>query len=160
MSRKHSSQSTYHSLHGHQYDWNAYLMAPPGTRSVLYLDPDSRSSWDPRGIDTWYCGPSFDHYRCCKFYIPKTNVYRTSGSFDLFPQHCILPQFTPTQHVERVGEELVESIQALPRTKKKKWLRKIAKAIRDTFLLVYITVRDHLGILVLNYEYMSYDNTQ
>ena len=49
----------------------------------------------------------------------------------MFPQHCILPQFTPTQHAERVGEELVESIQAFPRAKKKKWLSKIAKAIRD-----------------------------
>ena len=49
----------------------------------------------------------------------------------MFLQHCILTQFTPTQHVERVGEELVELIQALPRAKKKKWLSKIAKAIRN-----------------------------
>ena len=33
----------------------------------------------------WYCGPELDNYQNCKFYVPETCSYRTSGSFDLFP---------------------------------------------------------------------------
>ena len=50
--------------HGHKYDWNSHPMAPSGTRAVIYLDPNSRTSWGARGLDAWYCGPVFDHYRC------------------------------------------------------------------------------------------------
>ena len=60
-SRKDPKCSAYHSFHGKRYDWNAHPMAPPGTRAVVYEDPKTRRSWAPRGLDAWYCGPSFDH---------------------------------------------------------------------------------------------------
>ena len=83
-------------LHGRKYNWNSHPMAPPGTRAVIYLDPDNRTSWGARGLDAWYCGPDFDHYRCCSFYVPETRAYRTTATFDLFPQHCSLPEFFTT----------------------------------------------------------------
>ena len=86
-------------------------MAPPGTRAVIYEDPDSRTAWGARGTDAWYCGPSFDHYRNCIFYVPETRSFRTSGSFDLFPQHYLLPEFTPEQNAAEVQDEIHESIQ-------------------------------------------------
>ena len=39
------TKSAYHQLNGQKYDWNAYPMAPPGTRAVIYEDPDARTSW-------------------------------------------------------------------------------------------------------------------
>ena len=69
------------------------------------------------------------HYRNCKFYVPSTKAYRTSGSYDLFPQHCILPTFTPEQHTQEVYTELFESIQKLTKPAKRKFLRKVAKAL-------------------------------
>ena len=90
-SRIEQKKTSYHQLHGHKYDWNAFTMASPDMRAVIYLDPDSRTSWLEWGIDTWYCGPSLDHYRNCIFYVPKTRSYRISGSFDLFTQHWSLP---------------------------------------------------------------------
>ena len=94
-SRINPKKSAYHQLHGRRYDWNRFPLAPPGTRAVLYLDPDNRSSWGMRGIDAWYCGPSNDHYRYNKFYVPETRSYRISGSFDLVPQHCSLLEMSP-----------------------------------------------------------------
>ena len=119
-------KSTYHQLHGNIYDWNCFPMAPPGTRAVLYLDPDNRSSWGARGIDAWYCGPAQDHYRCNIFYVPETRSYRISGSFDLFPQHCSLPDMSPEEHSNAVHKELIKSIMALQNPSKKKLLKRMA----------------------------------
>ena len=113
MSRIDSSKSAYHQVHGHKFDWNRYPMAPPGTKAVIWLDPDEQTSWGTRGLDAWYCGPALDHYRNCIFYVPKTRSYRISTSFDLFPQHCMLPEFTPDQHANEVHNELVESVEAM-----------------------------------------------
>ena len=117
-------------MHGKRYDWNAFPMAPPGTRAVIYEDLNSRTPWGPRASDTWYCGPSLDHYRNCKFFVPTTGAYRTSGSFDLFPQHYMLPELTPIQHATAVSDELINVIEKVPKTTKKKLLSNIEKAIR------------------------------
>ena len=101
--------------------------APPGTRAVLYEDPDSRISWGARGTDAWYCDPSLDHCPCCIFYLHKTRSYHISGSFDLFPQHCLLPKFSPEQHANEVHDELYESIHSLSRPAKSNILKKISK---------------------------------
>ena len=90
-SRINPTKSAYHQLHGHKYDWNAFPMSPSGTPALIYLDPESRTSWGARGIDAWYCGPSLDHYRNCILNVPETRSYLVSGFFDLSPQNCLLP---------------------------------------------------------------------
>eukprot|EP00804_Cyclotella_cryptica_P005555 CCRYP_003060-RA/>CCRYP_003060-RA protein AED:0.28 eAED:0.31 QI:0/0/0/1/0/0/4/0/813 len=128
-SRIDPSKSAYHQLHGHRYNWNAYPLAPPGTKAVIYESPTTRTSWGTRGLDAWYCGPAFDHSRNMKFYVPSTKACRVSGSYDLFPQHCILPTFTPAQHTHEVHRELFESLQTLDKPTKRKFLKKIARAL-------------------------------
>ena len=125
-SRKDPTKSAWHSFHSERYDWNKHPMAPPGTRAVVYEAVGNRLSWGPRGIDAWYCGPCFDHYRNLLFFIPETGAYRKSASYDLYPQHCVLPELNQQQHAEVVQEELVESIQLL----KKKPRRDIIKKLR------------------------------
>jgi hypothetical protein len=66
--------SAYEQLHGHKYDWNAHPLAPPGTRAIIHSSTLTRTSWGPRGIDAWYCGPALDHYRCNHFYVPETRA--------------------------------------------------------------------------------------
>ena len=45
-----------------------------------------------------------------QWFIPETNGLIFSGSFDLLPHHCLLPEFTPEQHANEVYDELVYSI--------------------------------------------------
>merc|ERR1712155_1291 len=130
-SRIDPAKSTYHALHGHKYDWNAHPLAPPGCRAVIYIDPDGRTSWGVRGVDGWYVGPSLDHYRCMKFFVPETRNYRVSGTFDLFPQHCMLPDLSPADHAVAVKDELVESVQRLNKQEKKDLLRQIASTLQQ-----------------------------
>ena len=125
MSRIDPTKSLYEQIHSAKYDWNKHPMAPPGTRAIMYEAPDSRASWGPRGTETWYYGPELDHYRNCKFYVPEIHSYRTSGSFYLFPQHCLLPKFIPTQRTNEVQDELMGTIQKLEAPAKKLILAKL-----------------------------------
>lgn len=108
-SRIDPSKSAHHQLHVHKYDWNVHPMDPSGSKAVIYKSPESRVSWGTRGIDAWYCVPRLGHYRNNQFYVPATRAYRTSGSFELYPQHCLLPQFTPDEHANEVHGELIKS---------------------------------------------------
>ena len=99
------SKSAHEVLHG-PYNWNRYPLAPLGCKAVVYEDGDTRGSWASRGVDGWYLGPSQDHYRCDIYYIPETRGYRVSGSTELFPQHCQLPDMTPHQHFRALTDEL------------------------------------------------------
>lgn len=110
-SRRDPSKSAYHSYHGQRYDWNKHPMAPQGTRAVVYCPVTGRPSWGPLCIDAWYCGPAIDHYRNMIFFVPETQAYRTSASFDLYPQHCQLPTLSEQQHNETVATEWLESLQ-------------------------------------------------
>ena len=52
-------------------------------------------------------------YHNMRFYVSQTKEYRTTASFDLYPQHCMLPTFTLTQHAIEIGTELIKSIKKL-----------------------------------------------
>jgi hypothetical protein len=97
--------SAYEALNG-PYDWNRYPLAPLGCKAIVYEDGDTRGSWALRGIDGWYLGPSKDHYRCALYYIPETRAYRISGSTELFPQHCQLPNLSADQHFRALTDKL------------------------------------------------------
>ena len=107
-----------------------FPISPLGTRAVIYEDLNNCTSWGPWVTDAWYCGPLFDHYWNCKLFVPTTGAYRTSGSFDLSPQHYILTELTSIQHATAVGDELIDVIEKVPKETKKKLLSNIKKAIR------------------------------
>ena len=106
-SRINPNISAYEALNG-PYDWNRYPLAPLGCKAIVYEDGDTRGSWASRGVDGWYLGPSKNHYRCDHYYIPETRAYRISGSTELFPQHCQLPNLTPMQHLKALTNEIHE----------------------------------------------------
>jgi len=130
-SRIDPTKLAYEQTHGAKYNWNTHHMTPPGTRAIMYEAPASRASWGPRDTDAWCCGPELYHYWNCKFYVPETRSYRTSGSFDLFLQHCLLPEFTLKQHANEVHGELIDAIQKLEAPAKKLILTKLATALQS-----------------------------
>ncbi len=103
------TKSVHELLEG-PYNWNRYPLAPLGTKAVIYEDASTRALWAPHGIDAWLLRPSKDHYRCNLYYVPETKGYRISGSADLFPQHCIVPAFTPVMHVQELSTEFQETL--------------------------------------------------
>jgi hypothetical protein len=121
--------SAYEQLHGNKYNWNAHPMAPPGTRAVIFNPPNLRSSWGPRALDAWYCGPSLDHYRCNLFYIPESRSMRVSGTYELYPTHCSMPTMSEHEHTYAVFQELIRCIKPLPTPVRRTILNKIHQTI-------------------------------
>ena len=106
-SRIDPTKSVYETLSG-LYNWNRYTLAPLSCKVVVYKDGNTRGLWASRGVDGWYLGPSMDHYRCNIYCIPETRAYRTSGSTELFPQHCQFPDMTSHQHLRALTNELTD----------------------------------------------------
>jgi hypothetical protein len=66
-----------------------------------------------------------DHYRCNLYFIPETQAYRISGSTELFPQHCQLPNLMPHQHFHALTEELANLTAIASATQKGRRLIKL-----------------------------------
>ena len=69
------------------------------------------------------------NYHNMHFYVPETRGYRMAASFDLYLQHCMLPDFTPKKHVTKVDKEIIELIQKLEPQTKKALIKKLAQSL-------------------------------
>jgi hypothetical protein len=58
------------------FDFNKSPLVPPGTKVLVHLKPDQRPSWSYHDEEGWYVGPSMEHYRCMKCYIPTSGRER------------------------------------------------------------------------------------
>ena len=92
-------------FHG-QHDFNKHPMAPPGTKTVAHLKPTQRASWAKHGIMSWYIGPSFDHYRCYRVYIPKNRSERVVDTVELFSKHSPTPTWDANKQIIQTAQDL------------------------------------------------------
>ncbi len=113
------TKSAYKAIHG-PYDWNSFLLDPPGCKAVIYKSPEAQGSWESRGTNAWCVGPSMDHYQCNYFFVPETRAYRISGSAELFPQHCQLPFLLWKKQLQEVIDRLIITIREMPPEKQTK----------------------------------------
>ena len=90
--------------------------------------------WAYRRMDAWLLGPSKDHYRCNVYYILETHAYRISGSTELFPQHCQLPNLCPIEHLKALKAELATKTTKAVSTKGGETLLKNHRTHLDNFL--------------------------
>ena len=122
----------YEALNG-PYNWGRYPLAPPGCKAIIYEAPAVWGSWALRGTDAWYLGPLADHYQCNIYYVPETHAYKISGSAELFPQHCQVPNLSNNAHLKALTKELEMTTGIAVKTHKGctliKSVRKAIKAI-------------------------------
>ncbi len=118
-SRLDPTKSAYEAIHG-PYDWDHFLLAPPGCKAVIYKFPEAWGSWASRGTDAWCVGPSMDHYQCNHFFVTETRAYCIFGSAELFPQHCQLPFLLWNKHSQEVIDKLITTIREMPPEKQTK----------------------------------------
>jgi len=76
--------SAYAYLFG-PFDFNRTPLAPAGTKVFVHNKPKQRGSWSNHGIEGWYIGPTLEHYRCVKFYLPSTGSVRDTDTVQFFP---------------------------------------------------------------------------
>jgi hypothetical protein len=83
-----------------------------------------------------------DHYRCDIYYIPETRAYRISGSTELFPQHCQLPDRTPHQHLRALTDALTDGATEATHTPNGKRLLQLLRDRITTMLALPPTLED------------------
>ena len=109
-SRQNNTMSAYEDYHHHKFDWNKTPIAPLGTKSLTFKDPDDRAAWQPHGVDTWYTGPAMDHYRLLTFFDPRTGGDLTAGTFRLYPAHCRTPTISESDRIITAAADLLEAL--------------------------------------------------
>ena len=115
-------------------------MAPPGTKILIHSKPTKRASWAFHGVEGWYIGPSFEHYRCVKCYIPKTRSEVSSDTIQFIPSYVPIPEPNIDLHIRRTLHDLVQlltskspAIPALTTESSKQAIIKISQLLnRDT----------------------------
>jgi hypothetical protein len=102
--------SAYDCLNG-IFDFNRSPLAPPGTRVVVHITPNQRQNMAPHGIDGWYVGPSTEHYRCHKCYIPSTFRVRDALTIDWFPHAVPFPKVSTDDYLRQTATDMLTLIQ-------------------------------------------------
>eukprot|EP00957_Ditylum_brightwellii_P051237 3884750-Ditylum_brightwellii.AAC.1 len=64
------------------HDFREHPLALPGCELTVYQTIGKTTSWRLNGIKAWYLGPSCEHYRCHKVYIPSTQGERVASIVD------------------------------------------------------------------------------
>ena len=86
------------------------LMAPPGTKALLFKDPRKRASWTTHTRDAYYVGPALKHYRAYKSYIPEKRGYRIGQSAKFFPLYCTMPNINAQDNIKVIAQDLIEAV--------------------------------------------------
>jgi len=65
------------------------------------------------------------------YFVTETQAYRISGSAELFPQHCQVPNLSPNAHLKALTEELQTTTEiAAGTTNGRRLIKSLAKAIK------------------------------
>ena len=94
-----------------------------------FLPSTVRNTFQSHVIDTWYVGPSTDHYRKMFFDNLRTGYCTNSGTYKLFLTYSRMPTISKNDHTIMAATDLLEmSKQILPvsASQKKKPLHNIA----------------------------------
>jgi hypothetical protein len=112
-SRVNPKLSAHAYLHGN-FDFNRTPLAPPGTKVVVHLKPDQRASWAYHGEEGWYVGPSMEHYRCVKCYLPSTARERDVDTLQFFPKKIPFPKISTEDYLKQAASDILSILQNPP----------------------------------------------
>ena len=93
------------------YDFMKHPLAPPGTKCQVHEKPSQRRTWAPHSVDGWYVGPSMQHYRCYRVYIPSTHGERIADTVEFFPEKIPIPATSSLDQAKQAASDLVDLLQ-------------------------------------------------
>jgi hypothetical protein len=112
-SRVNPKLSAYAYLNGN-FDFNKTPLAPLGTKVVIHLKPDQHASSSYHGKEDWSVGPSMEHYRCVKCYIPTTARQRDVDTLQSFPKKIPFPSISTEDHLKQAASDILAILQKPP----------------------------------------------
>ena len=112
-SRVNNKLSAYTYLNGN-YNFSNTPLAPPGTKAIVHIHPDTRPSWGSRGREGWYIGPSLQHYRCVKCFIPSTRAEVDSNTVTFIPKAVNFPEVTIVDFLKQAATDIITLLKHPP----------------------------------------------
>ena len=89
------------------FNFNRHPLAPPGTKVIVHTKKDDRKSWEYRGKEGFYVGPSMPNYRCVKCYMPQTRSMRITDTLTLVPHQIPIPNPSLEDHIKSTSKDLL-----------------------------------------------------
>ena len=90
------------------HEFNRYPLAPPGSKILVHTKPSNRASWAFHGVQGWHVGPSLQHYRCVKCFIPATRSEIISDTIKFIPEYIPIPTASVEDHIKAALEHVVK----------------------------------------------------
>ena len=90
------------------FDWNRTPIAPLGSKSVIYAEPDKKPSWGPHAHDAFYVGRAPFHYRLKEFYMCDTHGFTTAVG-KIYPAHCRAPSISEADLTISAAADLINA---------------------------------------------------
>jgi hypothetical protein len=97
------------------FNFNATPLAPLGTKVVVHLKPNKRTSYSYHGEEGWYIGPSLEHYRCFKCYFPLTRSVRDADTIEFFPKTIPFPTTTTEDYLIQSTQDIIQLLKEPPK---------------------------------------------
>jgi hypothetical protein len=109
-SRVNPKLSSYAYLFGN-FDFNQTPLAPLGTKAVVHKKASVRDSWAYHGVEGWTIGPSTEHYRCIKCFMPETRAEIDPDTIKLIQCKIPIPTFTDKEVIAQAILDIVHLLQ-------------------------------------------------
>ena len=93
------------------HDFDHIPFAPPGCWATIFNPLETRSSFNPRALDTWYIGFTWDHYYGLLFHLPSTGSTWVPVQYQMYPQHYTVPHMMSVDKVKHIEFNLIQTIQ-------------------------------------------------
>ena len=77
--------------------------------------PENRQTWSPHVTDGWYIGPSMEHYRCVKCFMPRTSSLQNVDTLTFFPAVIPSPKMDTEDDLQQSVDDIL-AIQSNPKT--------------------------------------------
>ena len=89
------------------YDYKTNPIGPAGAKVLVYENPSERETFADHGVEGFYVGPAWNHYRCFRVFIPSTRKFRISDTlswhiddpFGLLSNHSTIDALTDAINV-------------------------------------------------------------
>ena len=92
------------------FDFNKTPLVPPGTKALIHKKSNVRGSWDYHGVESWYVGPSLEHYCCLRCYNPDTLSEVNTYTLELIPHVTLIPVYTDLDMVKQAVSYILHVI--------------------------------------------------
>ena len=99
-----------------EFNFAATPLAPPGTKIVTHMKPNQPRTWELNGEAGWHLGLSMQHYRCVKYYFPRTKTTRDCDTMTFFPTNIHFTEVKIGDHLRQVASGIITILTQPPST--------------------------------------------